>query len=153
MNSLLLMRHSVAVRTNFQTPDDARWLTSEGRALAIDAARALGSTLAEAGRSLDCIVCSPLVRAVQTAELVAQELGYTLEITAHPWLRSESPTQRAVDALLARAGRATVLAVSHEPLVSTISTQIVGRSGTLHGYHPSEIRCLVGVMVGWRHLP
>src|SRR6478752_7669852 len=58
--------------------DEARALTSRGRA----DARRLGRVLARRGVRFSTIVTSPLVRAVQTAEIVAAETEYRGRMTA-----------------------------------------------------------------------
>lgn len=154
MTTLFLMRHSIAVPADFQTTDDSRWLTERGRTLASVAGSALEDELARLGLGMACIVTSPLVRTVQTAELVAARLGYQGEIRAMHSLRSEFPTQRALDALGA-LGHEVVLAVTHEPLVSAMSSLHAGagHSGFGAGYQPSEVCGFFDGEPLWRHRP
>lgn len=154
MTMLFLMRHSIAVSMDFQTTDDSRCLTEQGRVYAKDAGHALRDFLDTRNLELTCIVTSPLVRTVQTAELVAAALGYEAEIRAMHALRSESPSQRGVDELQA-LGHGVVLAVTHEPIVSAMSARIVGdvSGGYGAGYHASEVRCFEDNTAVWRHQP
>lgn len=130
------MRHSQAVAADYKTRDDARWLTLRGRALAKEAAIAL-----DGHGSIDCIVSSPCCRTVQTAEIVAHQLGYTGEIAILESLRSESSPQMAVEELNELPFE-RVLALSHEPIVSMMSTLLSGQNPlTLQtGFRPAEIR-------------
>ena len=134
---IFLMRHSQAVSADYKTRDDSRWLTEAGRALAVEAGRALAQQA-----TIECIVSSPCCRAVQTAELVAQCLGYQGEIAILESLRSEASPQMAVEELK-QLPFATVLATSHEPIVSTMSLLLSGQSPTARqsGFRTAEIRC------------
>lgn len=134
---IFLIRHSQAVSADYKTRDDSRWLTEAGRALAIEAGRALAQQ-----ETIDCIVSSPCCRAVQTAELVAQVLGYQGEIAILESLRSEASPQMAVEELK-QLPFAVVLATSHEPIVSTMSLLLSGQSPAVRqqGFRTAEIRC------------
>ena len=58
-------------------------LTERGRAQAA----ALGAQLRDSGIQVDCILCSPLVRAADTARLIAQATGWPLR--TEPRLREQ----------------------------------------------------------------
>lgn len=141
------MRHARAAPSDYRTRDDTRWLTDSGRQMAREAGRAL----VEQGQQIDTIVTSPLVRAVQTAEIVARAMDWTGEIVALESLRSESPAQSATEDLQA-LGSPAVLAVSHEPIVSTISALLLdsGKSDLRAGYRTAEIRGIAGATLRWR---
>jgi phosphohistidine phosphatase len=100
---LLVVRHGLAGdREEFAftgRPDSERPLTKEGRVKMRRTAAGLAKTLPE----LDLVATSPLVRAVQTAEVVADAFG-GMELTIVdelsperapddllPWLRSHDP--------------------------------------------------------------
>ncbi len=143
------MRHSQAAASDFRTTDEARWLTAKGRGMALDAGRALAQEVSET--PIDIIVTSPLSRTVQTAELVAQTLGWSAEIVCLEALRSESSPQRAIEELEALPGMA-ILAVTHEPIVSSMCALLCGQHlrDIRSGFRPAEIACLSGGEVGWR---
>ncbi len=152
--SLFLMRHSIAVHTDAQTTDESRCLTAAGRARARESGAALARELIARNLHLGCIVTSPLVRTVQTAEFIATELSYHGEVRAMHALRSEFPSQRALEELLALEP-AVVVAVTHEPIVSAMSSLIVGETPSHFGsgYYPGEIRGFADGKEVWRHLP
>src|SRR5947209_912003 len=85
---IYLVRHGDAVPEEDAGSDRDRWLSPRGR----EAARILARLLREQRLELDAILCSPLPRAVQTAELLAHSLDYIgavvslrcLEPSAHP---------------------------------------------------------------------
>ncbi|WP_182523822.1 histidine phosphatase family protein [Nocardioides dongkuii] len=66
---LVLARHGLAEYETDLVTDDGGTLSAEGR----EQARALGARLA--GEGIDAVWCSPLSRAVQTAEIAAGVLG------------------------------------------------------------------------------
>ncbi len=151
--SLFLMRHSIAVNTDAQTTDDSRCLTAAGRVRAKESGAALAQALIARNLHLSCIVTSPLVRTVQTAELMAAELGYEGELRAMHSLRSEFPSQRALEELVG-LGQAVVVAVTHEPIVSSMSSLILGETPNhFGGYYPGEIRGFEDGAEFWRHQP
>ena len=149
MSTIYLMRHSRAVSADSRTSDEARWLTESGREMAA----AVGAALAERG-TIDCIVTSPLVRAVQSAEIVAACLNWRGEIRTMDSLCSESPAQRALEDLQALACR-SLLAVTHEPIVSTMSALLSGKSGSefRSAFQTAEVRAFHGDNLVFRHQP
>lgn len=140
---LFIMRHGHAVPGDFRTPDEARWLSELGREAATRAGRALRAE----GFGAGAVVTSPLVRAVQSAELAASALGFAEAIVALLCLRSEASPQSALEELRALPNEA-VLAVTHEPLASKLSSLL---SGTIQAsLRPAEIRGFeMGRMI-WR---
>jgi phosphohistidine phosphatase len=100
-------------------------LTANGRRQA----RAIGERL----RWHDCIPThiwsSPLVRAVQTAELVASGLGCETAVDAHPALAPDENPRDVVAALAALAADAIVVLIGHEPGLSAVGALLVGQPG------------------------
>src|SRR5262249_61017682 len=74
---IYLVRHGDAVSQEDAGSDRDRWLSPRGR----EASRILGRLLREQRVAPDAIVCSPLPRAGQTAELVGTSLDYISPIT------------------------------------------------------------------------
>src|SRR6185369_5592945 len=76
---ILLIRHGQAVEAAVGVGDAGRWLTARGR----KATRKLARWLAKRGKRRPATIwTSPLVRAVQTAEIVAAAAGVTGEVEA-----------------------------------------------------------------------
>lgn len=118
---LYLVRHGEAVSEDEAGSDRDRWLNANGR----EAARVLGRLLRENGVAPDAIVCSPLPRAVQTAELLAQSLDYLGVIESlRPLEPSARPEVIARD--LPSLG-AAVIVVGHEPSISALGAHLLGR--------------------------
>jgi phosphohistidine phosphatase len=102
--------------------DDLRPLTKKGRGQA----ERLGTFLEAHGVRPDVIVTSPLVRARQTAELVAEALGMTVKVD--PRLGSGFG-QRDLWAILDESGAREVLLVGHDPDFSSLLTYLIDAAG------------------------
>lgn len=101
--------------------DDARSLTSRAR-------HALPGHFAPlAGRigTPNVIFMSPLVRAVQTATILAQALQYEGPLRAHRALFPDGPVG-ALEALLAERLGETVILVGHQPSMGSTAAHFLG---------------------------
>jgi phosphohistidine phosphatase len=104
--------------------DEARALTVRGRA----DARRLGRVLARRGVRFTLIVTSPLVRAVQTAEIVAAAVGYRGPMPALDMLEPEAPALDVVGFLSTVADEKSVALVAHEPILSALAAVLTHQS-------------------------
>jgi phosphohistidine phosphatase len=120
MTKIYLVRHGDAVGEELAGSDRDRWLSSRGR----EAARVLGRLLREQQVAVDALVCSPLPRAVQTAELLAQALDHLGDIVTLRCLEPSAQPRVAANAIAA-AG-ANVLVVGHEPAISALGAFLLG---------------------------
>jgi phosphohistidine phosphatase len=120
---VFLIRHAEAVDETLVLRDPHRHLTEAGRAQA----RAIGDRL----RWHDClpthIWTSPLVRAIQTAELVASHLHCELTVDAVPALAPDENPRAVVAELAALPGGSVVVIVGHEPGLSALGGLLVGQ--------------------------
>jgi phosphohistidine phosphatase len=114
---VFLVRHAEAAPGE---PDELRRLTAAGR----DAARALGERLA--GEQPAAIVSSPLLRARETADLIAR--ACTLDATTDENLAPGATADTLREA--ARNRGETVVAVGHQPDCSEIVLELTGRDVT-----------------------
>jgi phosphohistidine phosphatase len=112
---LFLLRHAIAEDPKPARPDSERALTSDGRRKL----RAVLRCAAQAGLAPSLIITSPFVRAVETAELAAEKLGYEGDIVKSRALQPESSPASAWQEIRPHAREAQVLAVGHEPLFSS----------------------------------
>jgi phosphohistidine phosphatase len=127
---LLVIRHARAEdREAFRATgrdDDLRPLTREGRRTMRQAARALPALVP----SLDLVVSSPLVRAMETARIVARAYG-ELEIAALDALRPEHSPELFARWLAQQQPETAVAAVGHEPhLGRLVSYLLAGQSAS-----------------------
>lgn len=120
---IYLMRHGAAAPPGSGLGDAHRYLTRAGR----QTCRAVGRALREAGIEFDAIVSSPLLRAAQTAELLADAVDYLGEIPSHAAFTPGAHPKVAVEEIAARG--TAVAVVGHEPYLSDLAAFIVGRPG------------------------
>ncbi len=120
-SDVFLIRHAEAVSASLELRDSQRHLTAHGRAQA----RALGDRL----RWHDCepthIWTSPLVRAVQTAELVANMVNARCVIEAQAALSPESEAGSIISALELLPEHSIVMLFGHQPTITQIASGIV----------------------------
>lgn len=130
------MRHGPAEDFAPSSLDRDRALTASGR----ERVRSVASALVDAGEAPLVIVSSPLVRALQTAEIVAAVAGLD-RVHEHAKAKRAGATGQvevrremapggdevALVSDLVRAGRKRVMIVGHEPDLSTLVLDLVGR--------------------------
>lgn len=120
---VFLIRHAEAVDETLALRDPHRHLTETGRGQA----RAIGDRL----RWHDClpthIWSSPLVRAVQTAELVASHLQSELAVHVVPALAPDENPRAVVAELAALPAGSVAVVVGHEPGLSALGGLLVGQ--------------------------
>ena len=100
--------------------DESRSLTVRGRA----DTRRLGRVLARRGVRFTLVVTSPLVRAVQTAEIVAAAVGYRGRMPASDLLEPEAAALDVVAFLKTVADEKSVALVAHEPILSAVAAAL-----------------------------
>ncbi|HEX4020040.1 MAG TPA: phosphohistidine phosphatase SixA [Acidobacteriaceae bacterium] len=111
MNLYLLRHANAGQRRPNSELDLKRPLDKEGKQQCL----LIGSVLSALKVQFDCVVSSPLKRALQTASLVGTETGYEQRIVVNPAL-SPSGTWREFLALLeGLTGHEDVLLVGHSP--------------------------------------
>lgn len=123
---ILLIRHGDALPS--RGLDDSRILSMRGR----DETRALGEGLRLRGIVPSRIVSSTLVRAVQTAEILATALEHRGVVEVDDALIPDGDPRSAETMLRAASGdevgaSGVVLAVTHEPIVRAIAARLVGQ--------------------------
>jgi phosphohistidine phosphatase len=121
VTELCLLRHAHAGDSaTWEAPDELRPLTDKGRRQA----ERLGRLLAAAGFVPDVILTSPLVRARETAEIVAEALSVAARL--EPQL-GEMVDLATVEQILDAAGNPRrPLLVGHDPDFSALVSELVG---------------------------
>jgi phosphohistidine phosphatase SixA len=117
---LHIIRHAEAIERSTDLPDEQRGLTCRGR----KRFRKVAAYLKKIEIAPDYILASPLVRAVQTAEILAETLRFNGELQICAAL-ADGPDSAALGSLLrARNSAVEIVIVGHEPalgeLVSTL---------------------------------
>lgn len=121
--TVMIMRHGHAVDEAPHLGDHGRWLTAKGR----ERTKVVAQQLAERKERPTHIWTSPLVRAVQTADIVASVLGFTAEIPALAELTVDG-RPRAVAQMLQQHNEPAdvILIVGHEPSLSVLANTLLG---------------------------
>jgi phosphohistidine phosphatase len=132
---VLVLRHGHAVDSYEALTDEQRWLTPSGRARVSKIAEYL---VAE-GWAPRVIFTSPLVRAVQTAELLAAQVSPRIErVEVNVALAPDrGTTAQALSCLESLDRAATVALVSHEPKVRVLAGHLA-QLGQLPVFSPAS---------------
>jgi phosphohistidine phosphatase len=121
--NVFILRHGEAgVHVTMPSKDSERPLTESGR----DDIESVGTSLKKLRVEWDRIVTSPLKRAKETAEIVAnvyEENAPKLEIWEE--LRPEGNKQEAIQRLSRMRQDADILLVGHEPYLSSLVGEII----------------------------
>jgi len=125
---LYLLRHAIAVERG--TPgfeaDHLRPLTDAGRAKM----ERVAAGMAALELQFDVILTSPYVRAHETAEIAAAALKQAKQLRHEPALQADRSPQEFVSRLAGKlAVHERVLAVGHEPFLSSLATLLLGLPG------------------------
>jgi phosphohistidine phosphatase len=120
---ILLVRHGKAVDTHEAPSDGARWLSRQGRI----AMRSVGRALHELGLRYTRIYTSPLVRAVQTAEILAAVEPFEGPLQVSVALAPDSgTTAEALGPLEELEAGDVAVFVGHEPRIRLMAGQLLG---------------------------
>lgn len=122
---LYLVRHGIAVTHGTAGyPNDDRPLTSEGRAKMMEAAKGIRRMAPH----IDVILTSPLIRAHDTAKIVAGALDNPEIIIFEPLLAGSTPP-KIIAALAKYQRKNAVMLVGHEPDLSRLASTLLGSGG------------------------
>jgi len=115
---LFLARHADAIQytTDTVTNDELRFLTSGGRIKENETADFLKEYLTD----ISIILTSPLIRTVQTAEIIASKINYTGEISLVNELKFETPLSPLIDLIKTMSNYSSLLMVGHEPKLGNL---------------------------------
>jgi phosphohistidine phosphatase len=121
---IYLLRHGIAEDRRPGRPDAERALTEEGKEKVRRVARR--------GRSGGCepslVLSSPYRRAVETAEIAAEVLGYKGKIVRLKAFEPEASPHDAWDELRGRPEEPAILVAGHEPLLGTLVAFLLGNA-------------------------
>ena len=135
MQRIYLVRHGIAGDPDaWKGPDDSRPLNEKGRRRFRETARAF----AKLGDRIELLCTSPLVRAVQTAEILADALELD-EVTVLEELRPDVPVQQLLQRV-AQLDAKRVALVGHDP-------QLSGTAAALGAVEPARIDFPKGAIV------
>jgi phosphohistidine phosphatase len=112
---IYLLRHGIAEDGKPGRPDSARELTDEGRRKTADVLR----LAKKAGVRPALILSSPYIRAKQTAQIAAAELGYEADILTVESLVPHSSPENVWKDIRDHGHEPSILLAGHEPLLSS----------------------------------
>ena len=121
---LYIIRHAIAQPLGQKNDflDEKRALTPEGRERIRKAARGLRKL----GVEFDFILSSPLVRAVETTEIIAHALGLSSkDVEQTETLAPKASSDELFAEIKRRAGAESVALVGHQPDLGNLISQIV----------------------------
>jgi phosphohistidine phosphatase len=125
---LYVVRHAMAAERGEAWPDDTeRPLTVRGISRFKDVVRGIDRL----GTELDEIFTSPLVRARQTAELLAAGLGGTPAVKVLEALAPEHAPAAVITQLAKAARRSRIAIVGHEPGLGELAAHLIGAQRAL----------------------
>ena len=118
---IYLVRHSEAVEGLPSLPDVARYLSARGRV----SFREMARRFRDAGGLPTRIFTSPLVRAVQTAEILSETVRYKGEIVLDPRLAPGFGVAQMASVLGDCPTEREIVFVGHEPDLGVILTRLL----------------------------
>lgn len=136
---LFLIRHGDAVDDAPGLGDTGRWLSPEGRELTRQVALWLKQH-AEARPAR--LVTSPLVRAVQTAEVLAHALELDGPVDAWGSLSTRGSPKDTLALLRAHLDAEGLGLVGHEPTLSELALLLLGSTASWSGFDKSGVLAL-----------
>jgi phosphohistidine phosphatase len=119
--NLYLLRHGIAAEQSGMESDGERPLTPKG----IKRMRQAAQGLRRLKISFDALLTSPLVRARQTADIVADALGLEGQLEEIPELAPESTVDRLISSLTRFQDKEHLLLVGHNPLLTDASSFLI----------------------------
>ena len=120
---LYLIRHGVAAERGDAWPEDAkRPLTDRG----VRRLRKAAAALSALGVSFDVLLSSPLVRARQTAEILAEGLEPHPPVELSEALSPGASYSAVLDELGRHARRRRIALVGHEPGIGALAARLIG---------------------------
>lgn len=118
---IFILRHAIAEDTA-KGGDSQRALSEEGRKKMRDAA----AGFARLAIKIDTIYSSPLVRAVQTAEILAKSIGYAGKIETMTELSPANSPESVCTRLRSLKKQGNIVLSGHEPNCSELAAFLLG---------------------------
>jgi phosphohistidine phosphatase len=120
---IYFLRHANAGSKHFSSPekDEKRPIDKIGEEQSHDVGRAL----AYIGVTVNAIISSPLTRAVQTASIVAQEVGHEEKIVLDAALRPEATFEQFKALLSRHKDNLAIMVVGHDPSMTEFVNRVL----------------------------
>ena len=125
---IYIIRHAIATaREGKKYRNDDRPLTKEGIGKMKQAAQGIRRIV----REVDVIISSPLIRASDTARIVAKALKHKHKIVVCRELLPDASTDAVLQYLTKFKETARVMIVGHEPLLGSIASALLGSTTSI----------------------
>jgi len=121
---IYLLRHASANHYDPAKDDDKRPIDKTGEQQSHDVGRALAAL----DLDLDVLISSPLTRAMQTAEIVAEELGHKAKIVTDKALRPEASYEEFEGLLTRHKKNKAIMVVGHNPSMTEFLVRMLSGS-------------------------
>jgi len=135
---IYLLRHGIAEDAAAGMADADRALTPEGKKKVREIARVAAAAKVKPA----LVLSSPYKRALATARIAAEQLGYTEELLTTKALLPQSLPQAAWDEIRLHKDAESILLVGHEPLFSLLGAYLLGAQEVLIDFKKGAILCL-----------
>lgn len=138
MKTLYLVRHGIAESFSPSGQDSGRHLTPIGRSQV----EAMGTALYSRGVAPAVILCSPYVRAVQTADILAHQLHYAAPIDQDKRLIPSASVQELQNLVTEFRSTESLMLVGHEPWVSAAMGAAISTAPCWVAFQPGSVCCI-----------
>jgi phosphohistidine phosphatase len=120
---IYFLRHASAGQKHFSNPanDEKRPIDKIGETQCHDVGRAL----AYIGVTANVIISSPLTRSVQTADIVAAEIGYEEKVVLDDALRPEASFDQFKALLNRHKDKIAIMVVGHDPSMTEFVNRVL----------------------------
>jgi len=135
---IYILRHGIAEDVHAGQSDSERALTPEGKKKLRNVLRAAHA--ADVAPAL--ILTSPYRRAIQTAEIAAEALSYKGELLRSKALEPGSHPRAVWDEIRAHKDQAEILLSGHEPLLSSLTSYLLGCPNLQIDFKKGALACL-----------
>ena len=122
---LLIVRHAAAIERTSSISEEKRYLTPEGRVFM----RKTASTMREKGIDPSLIITSPLIRAVQTADILAETIAYAGPLVVSDEVKPGFGLRELQGLLAEFPSEGEVVIVGHEPDLSGVISTLLSLPG------------------------
>jgi phosphohistidine phosphatase len=132
--NLYLIRHSIAETISPGKKDFDRELTLQGQDTLRNAAAYWNKII----HGFDLIITSPLVRAVQTSDIIADSFGYNREVIKDNNLATGAKTSALIE-ILNTYGLENIACIGHQPDLSFHISNLISTNGCVLHFPPAAI--------------
>jgi phosphohistidine phosphatase len=134
---IYLLRHGIAEEA-FSKRDSDRALTEEGKRKLQEVLR----LAARGGVEPSLIISSPYRRAIETARIAIDVLGYKGPLIESTCLTPDSPAESAWSDVRLHSSEESLLLVGHEPLFSALAAFLLGHPALSIDFKKGALLCV-----------